>query len=428
MALQWHWRLGVVLVAAATCACLDLSANHWTFAGIDAGEPPDSGPGFVPATHLPWPQLVNDGGSVLAHTELVTVATQGDLLAPNFFAFMDTVVTDPWLATVGAEYGVGAATSGGSYLGPPLEPDGGVAVTWSQLQAYVAGVIDAGAPPPNGQSVYVVFLPPGAKINGASPSAEWSSFALPGQVAEGDMLLAILRATPLSGESAFDAVTVDATQHIVGLATDPWPPLGPAWFLPEGSPPWEGDPAAADESIDIRAGELCRDTRIAVAADGGPYAFARSWSNAAASQGGDPCLPAVSSPYYNVSYPQAWFAVDAGQAFTLPVNGWSTASVPDWMVTAEVFAVDGGFAGLTTAGLTFTTAQGPEQVGNCPPMPGMNNGVSGSVQFTVPATIASGDTAVLRIFSVYLDATLCSDAPLSAGDPKHESFVGLYAP
>jgi hypothetical protein len=413
----------VFLVALASAACLDLSASDWRFPG-----PVDSGTPFQAATHLPWPQMTDNGGAVLAHPELVTVATQGDLLAPNFFAFMDTVVDDPWLATVGAEYGVGAASSGGDYLGPSLEPDGGGAVTWTQLQAYLQGVIDAGAPAPNGQIIYVVFLPPGAKIDGTSPSAEWSSFALSGQADQGDMVLALLRATPLPGESSFDALTVHATQHIIGLSTNPWAPLGPAWFLPEGSPPWTGDPAAADEDIDIRAGELCRDTRIAVAGDGGPYAFARSWSNAVALRGGDPCLPAVSSPYYNVSYPQAWFPVDAGESFNVPVNGWSTGALADWTVYAEVLAVDGGFSALTTANLTLTTALGPEQVGNCPPMAGMNNGVSGNVQFTVPGTVASGDTAVLRITSVFLDATLCSDAPLSAGDPKHESFVGLYVP
>jgi hypothetical protein len=426
MALERQWRLGGLLAAAATASCLDLSASQWTFAGTDAGITPDSGPGFVPAPHLPWPQLVNDGGQVIASPRLVTLAASNDVLAPNLFSLANAIVESPWLAQVGAEYGVGAASSGGSFVGAPLPVDGGpTSLTWTDLTDYARAAVAAGAPLPDGRTVYLAFMPPGTTIYG-SLNAYWSAFSLADAGATGDMLLAIPSAAPFPGESPFDALSRLATEHLIGVTTDPWPPLGPAWLLPLDAPP-VGSPMVVDQTAAYRAGDLCRNTRILETTDAGTFVFSRSWSNAAAARGGDPCIPATAQAYYNVSFPQTWYAVDAGASVTVPLTGWSTQPTGDWLVYVSAYT-SGGFSAWTASSVVVTTDAGLEQVGNCTPMPGMNNGVPGSLQFTVPPGVVSGDSATLFVTSVFLDPTLCSDPQVSFGDVKHLGYVGVYAP
>jgi hypothetical protein len=424
-----------VVAGLACSACLDLSQGNWVFPcpGCDAGTP-DSGPQFTMAPHLPWPQLINDGGAVISAPRLVTIATDGDPLAQNFFDLVDTVVTNPWLATVGGEYGVGAATSGGSYLGPALPFDGGtVSLSWSEMQSYVQGAIDAGVPAPNGQTAYLIFMPEGTQYEGAYESDVWAPFWLPGASSQGDFTAFIYRGSPLSGESQFDEMSVNATRVLINLLADPFSPVGPAWNLPVGTVPWQGSPLAVPgfgrSLIPTRAADLCDGARIEEQEASGPFALTRSWSNSAAARGGDPCIPAVGQPYYNVTFPQEWFEAYPGQTVSIPIVGWSTAAVADWSVYAYVYGGTEDFSVIsTTMRLPITSPLGEEQVGNCDPLPGMNNGVTAQLQLTVPDAVVSGDYVTFQITSAYVDAELCSDPPPAAGDAKHEARFGVYVP
>jgi hypothetical protein len=415
-------------------ACLSVApvgtsflCNAATGADCDAGVA-DAGMSFSTAPHSAWPQLVNDGGTVIASPRLVTIAASNDALAENFFDFADSIVASPWLAQVGGEYGVGRATSGGHFLGPALgNPDGGsTSLTWTQYLDYVQGVINSGAPAPNGQTVYLVFMPSGISYDGKFSSALWSSFPDPNS--QGDMMLVMFRGTPLSGENQFDEMTVATTDHLIGLLTDPWAPLGPGWMLVQATPPWAGDVWAAISGEWVRVGDLCSDDRILEAGSGSSYAFARSWSNAAALRGGDPCVPAVDRPYYNVSFQEQWLAVSPGQSVSIPFSGWSTEATPDWWVYPYLGQTQGGFSSLTTTSLSISSPLGEEPIGNCTPKQSLNNGVTAMLQLTVPATAKSGDFAVLGVFSVYEDPVLCADPPTSSGDAKHHQVVGIYVP
>jgi hypothetical protein len=412
---------------ALTSACLAVApdgtnflCNPATETDCDAGVP-DAGMSFLPASHSAWPQLVNDAGTVIASPRLVTIAASNDPLAPDFFSFADSIVNSPWLAQVGAEYGVGAAVSGGHFLGAPLPgPDGGsTSMTLTQYQDYLQSVISSGAPAPNGETIYLLVVP---AVDPHYFVCTFSSF--PASNPHGDMLLVIPRGKPLSGETLLDEMTVSTTRCLINELTDPTPPLGPAWTLPPTSPPWAGEPWAVFLDSSTRAGDLCLDTRIEEPGSGGSYAFARAWSNAVATQGGDPCVPSSGQAYYSVTFPQQWVAVSAGQSTSIPFTGWSTAPVADWSLHVAPEKFIGGFSSLTELAISSPLGEAP--TGNC--APSMNNGVTASLQFTVPENVSSGDFAVLDVTSVNEDPTLCSDPPPSAGDAKHHQEVGVYVP
>ncbi len=426
-----------ICMAALSTACLSTVGPGGTFLcdpitgeDCDAGSP-DGGAPFVTAPHSAWPELAGGSGSVMASPRLVAIAASNDLVSQNLFDFVDTIVASDWMSQVGSGYGVGSATSGGQFIGPPLaDADGGTDITWSEAQSYVQQVVGAGAPAPDGRTIYVVFLPPGfTTIDGHHWIVSWDRYPATGSA--GDLALLVPRSTPLSGESQFDEVTRTTTRYLMSLLTDPPSPPGPGWSLPEATPPWQSEPAAAlFASQPTMAGDLCMDNRVEDAGAQSTYAFARIWSNTAAALGGDPCLPSSSQPYYNVSFPQTWYAVSAGQSVSIPFVGWTTAPAGDWGVYAGFSRAQGGFSTptLTSARLAISTSLGEEQIGNCNPLPGVNNNVSGTIQFTVPDAVVSGDYGVINIDSVYLDPQGCSDPPASQGDAKHHNFVGVYVP
>jgi hypothetical protein len=385
---------------------------------------PDSGAPFPTAPHSPWPQLVNCAGTVIASPQLVTIVASNDPMPQNLIDFGDTIVNSPWLSQVGSEYGVGPFVSGGHFVGAAIAPGASTwDMSWSDVQDYVQAVVDAGAPAPNGQTLYLMFLPPGVTV-GESHIDAWTTF--PSADPQGDMVVLVGRGNPLSGENQFDEITVETTSSLFNAITDGLPPLGPAWSLPQGTPPWFGDPLAGGGSRGPAS--LCGDNRIEEVGTQSSYAFARVWSNTAAARGGDPCVPVVNATYYNVTFPQGWYAVQPGQTVTIPFSGWTTGSTSDWSVYARIDHSQGGFTSLTYPDLSVSTSIGEEQVGNCNPMPGMNNGTTGTLQFNVPSTVVSGDTMVLVINSVFVNPTVCGDPPPSAGDAKHHNVVGVYVP
>jgi hypothetical protein len=63
------------------------------------------------------------------------------------------------------------------------------------------------------------------------------------------------------------------------------------------------------------------------------YLLPTIWSNAAAAAGGDPCVPALGGPFFDVSVaPLGPQTVAPGATATLTLTGWSTAPVGDWRV------------------------------------------------------------------------------------------------
>jgi hypothetical protein len=132
----------------------------------------------------------------------------------------------------------------------------------------------------------------------------------------------------------------------------------------------------------------------------------RIWSNAAARRGGDPCIPALNEPYYNVDFPQDWYPLPAGGSASFAGTGWSTGPMPTWPVSVHV---DGGDVAFTASADVM----------------GLQSGGTVNVTVDAPPDAPSGSFGLV---------TLLSERPKGAGagsrltDGAHLSYVGVYVP
>jgi len=149
--------------------------------------------------------------------------------------------------------------------------------------------------------------------------------------------------------SGIDAVTAPISHEIVEAATDPFGPTKPAWDTPDAPhaflPLLVGGPEVADYCYPFEASYY-------VASDIG-HAVARSWSNAAAAAGHDPCVPADATPYFNAmpimpddvvatsssgSTKVKGLRLPVGTTKTVEVDLFSDAPTGPWSVALEGFS------------------------------------------------------------------------------------------
>jgi hypothetical protein len=391
----------------------------------DAGGPAEAAGPFAPAPHRPWPQLalpsgVAGAGHVLRPMTLVTLVAANDDSSSQLFAFDDALIQSAWWHAVGDEYGVGAADKSVHVTGPAIDHD----VSTPEISAYIDQArIDSGAPAPNGNTLYILYVPAGHQATGASSTAYHGSYPY-GVAGALDGLAVVSRAEGEPDESALDVLTERGSHEIIEAATD----TQAGWRLPRGSAtPW----ADADNNIwrstqpgVVENGDLCELSRIREPLAGG-FLFQRSWSNKAALLGGDPCVPARSETYFNVSSPKDWVSVAAGQSIDIPFSGWSTAETDDWLINAAANYGSGALADLALgSGLKLQTSEGIRSTGKCGQRQGVNNGVQGSLTVTAPAEAKSGDFAVVWIRSFREEPVTCNPSPES--DWTHFWPVGIY--
>jgi hypothetical protein len=212
------------------------------------------------------------------------------------------------------------------------------------------------------------------------------------------------------------------SHEVIEAASDPGGASFTWGFTPESpstSTVWQ----SIAPSGDVEAADPCQGSLIWEDGGNGAFPYQRIWSNSAVDAGGDPCLPALAVPYYNVVLDQEWFATDGGSALEIPLTGWSTAPTGDWLVQAYTVNVSPGYAGLSGRFLNVTTSLGLEGPAACAAF-GMNDGVAGTLE--VPALpVAPGDFAVIDVVSKRVDQS-CN--PLPGQDSYHSSYVGMFVP
>src|SRR5262249_20261497 len=100
-------------------------------------------------------------GRVLSPVRIVTVVAQGDELASSLFDFGDALVQSSWLQSFSGDYGVGDAGPSVHITGAPLSA--GTTLDDAQMKAYIGAAIDGG-PAPDGNTVYMLYLPDGVDV------------------------------------------------------------------------------------------------------------------------------------------------------------------------------------------------------------------------------------------------------------------------
>lgn len=316
-----------------------------------APRPMNIGSNVFPAAHAPIPPVTYLGGHVMANPKIVTVTFDGDSQRTALEAFGDAITTTPWWKAVSSEY----CDSSGACIGPG---SGGVyghiheeahtyysdsAFDVSTLHGYLDARIKSGLlPPPQGDTVYVVYLPKTTTVDldGATSCQDFAGYhsimatTPPGAT---DPVAVPYVVVPRCSDK-LDELTMTASHELVESVTD----ATPYSAFASRDDAWDtigGGSEVADRCTDYSGKGLD-------AYREGPWLVQRSWSNAAAKASHDPCVPAPAphtQPYFNVA-PDGPDVITLGRGETkvIPLTAFSDHPMAPFTVEAtEVSALYG---------------------------------------------------------------------------------------
>jgi hypothetical protein len=276
-------------------ACSDAPVQPTTDAGVEASVP-EADAGFVPATHPAAPTITSAGGAVLANPKVAVVTFSNEPLATQLETFAQTLGASSYWPATTSEYGVGKIEYAGF-----VHVDAPPATTLSQdaLESWIASELDGTHPewPAYDPSIiYAIVMPQGAgiQVDGAPPCA--SSPAYHYEIDSGTQHIvyaAINRCDPFVGLSGIDYLTAGLSHELVEASTDPLYLSAPAF---DGPAPKYNDWNLATGG---EVADFCTpNTDVYFKPSDFPFTVQRSWSNAAATAGHDPCVPAAPGPYF----------------------------------------------------------------------------------------------------------------------------------
>jgi hypothetical protein len=274
-----------------------------------------------------FPQITDQGGVILAAPQVVTITFQNYPHRPDVEAFANWIVRSSWLTTVGADYGVGGATSAAEV---ELASDAPASATQQDIETLLGNEITAGTVPSpsslGGQGIYMFYFPQGTELS--------TFFGTSCQTFDGyhdffnfqgvDVAFAAIADCP---PFSLEQIELVGSHELIEAATDPHPlGIGPptAFAIGDIQSAWLA-------SIGPEVADLCITLNMQDAASG--FFTQRIWSNSAAAKGaGSPCIPAPSAPFFTVSAsPDATQAVAPGGSVKYTLTGWSdTATVTGW--------------------------------------------------------------------------------------------------
>jgi hypothetical protein len=272
------------------------------------GEPSD----VYPAPHPAAPQIQNLGGPILAQPHVVPIFFPGDdpLLAGEIVDFLGKVGSTAYWAAITTEYGVGALTMDPVVQLTEAAP---AATDLDGIDAWLAGKLngdDPALPAPAGDVIYAIHYPASTVITanfGGAPAKACTSFGgyhynTTLDAAHGQREVAYLvmpRCDGFDGLSGIDAATAAESHELVEAVTDPFVNTHPAFAYPDDDDLSWYDALGAGEVGDMCASNLDSFTIFPEL----PYTVQRSWSNAAAQAGHEPCVPPLEGEVYFNSVP-----------------------------------------------------------------------------------------------------------------------------
>ena len=373
--------------------------------------------GFVPAAEGTFPQMSGFGGRVLNPLRVVTITTPGDPMAAELASFGSAAVQSAWWQSIATEYALGDPAPSVAATGPDLPSAN---VSGADMIKYIGDLITAGgAPKPDGNTVYVLFLPDGVVVDDPSFGLNTNCNILKGYHnpfdTNGDDFAAIQRCVTQAGSAQLDDATTTASHEIAEAATDP--NIGQGWAEPAPSdPPWTSSPwlvLSSGEIADLCEGNYTRE---------GTFLYQRVWSNHAAATDQDPCIPLVSTPYFNVSPDNPWYPLAAGASVAINLTGWSTAKTDDW----EIIAGQVGTSDPTIQfGIQLTSPTRQLIAGGM--YETLNNGRDATLTITAPSDADPNTIMVVdvRSFRESIVVTIPANGVID-GDLWHDNYVGVY--
>jgi hypothetical protein len=274
------------LFALALAACGAQSDN----ATPDSPPPIDAPPPFAEANHPAPPQMVKMTGETLSSPKIVPIFFANDSATQTQIEdFLHQLVGSSYWTATTSEYGVGALTIGATIVTSDTPPTSDTAlVTW--LQGHFNG--QNGWPTtPDPQTIYSVFLPAGVVLqtsfgNSCQAFGAYHDEAMTTGTNQSIVYALMPRCDGGSAANTFDELTMSSSHEWIEAATDPRVESTPAFGdVDPDHYVWAYVPGA-------ETGDMCEYVDAAYARIVGQYMVQRTWSNAAATAGHDPCVPA----------------------------------------------------------------------------------------------------------------------------------------
>jgi hypothetical protein len=302
------------------------------------------------------PQVINSGGTIITSPKVQLVAYASDPTAPDAIAALTELGATPtWMEQAG-EYGIGAFTQPPAVMlsgAPPSQLDD----TSGNTTPFQQMIIDntTGANPAWGaydpSTIYMFIAPIGTDVSSSGHCcSDYLGYHWEAPLPSGGSIpyavvcdCAAQMGDPLT---PLQYVTTTINHELVEAATDPFPDSNPAYA-------WNDDDHLAwTIATGGEVADMCEyNADSNVIPPGATYMIQRTWSNAAAKAGQNPCVPVpTSDPYFNslpvlpdtVSIdalsspsPTKGITIPVGQSKTIDVQLVSAAPTSGpWKVTA----------------------------------------------------------------------------------------------
>lgn len=314
----WQMAAWGLLCLCGTFGCSDAQFRVAAVASSDAGNdavsaddasPSDSNAdaaqSFAPAPHPALPTVVGLGGPVLATPKVLPIGYASDPLKADVQTFLGQLGPSAYWTSIAAEYGVGAPVVQ-DWLDLGAEPPAKVSETALIQQLAVA--LDApgsGLGPADPGTVYLFVIPDGTNLRRPGASADsgccvdfdgYHSETGIGGVTVPYAVVCECPAETSPDRDLASQVMSSIAHELIEAATDPFPDGEASAFITN---------AAADAAWTAVTGgevaDMCENNEdVLIRPPGIDYLVPRSWSNAAALLGEDPCVPApTDGPYFN---------------------------------------------------------------------------------------------------------------------------------
>ena len=276
-------------------------------------------------TDSPLPEVAFRGGAVMAHPALVPIFFAGDPDVEALTQFSHWIVASKWLGSVGSEYGVGV----GSVLGTVQRSDPAPSSISDRqiIDLVFAGLADGSFPKPaNGDLrdvLYMLQFPQQTAITAGSSTSciDFGGYHSSARRNGVEVAYAVIATCPgfVDGYDDLAIRQLVSSHELIEAATDPIPDNRPGFQI--------DDPVSSWLALGEEVADLCnRADSTAVWSENG-FVAQRSWSNAAAAAGDDPCVPGQQKPFFTaVAKLSTAPRIPPGGHQAIELTGWFTGS------------------------------------------------------------------------------------------------------
>ncbi len=321
------------------------SADDTVPADSGADARPDAG---YPGPHPSVPQIQNQQGPVMSTPKVVPIFFANDAEQAKVEDFLKQLASSSYWTATTSEYGVGALTVASSIVASETPPQ---TIDTAGIEAWLAPYLDND---PN--DVFAIFFPASTTISDplfGTSCTDFNGFHFQG-LKNTKIVYAVLPRCPSAGALVgFDALSASLSHELIEAATDPFLQTAPGWaFTDVDHLIWNYVPGA--EVADMCDLEPQSFQRLV-----GSYVVQRSWSNASALAGHDPCVPVLAQPYFNAApvltvkqnitfqsqvQTTNGLQLALGESKTIAVQLFSDAPTSDWSVDAVDTTQPPGFS------------------------------------------------------------------------------------